>query len=76
MVCSLFAVLSVLAGIVGDLRNGSGQLLYGAGLLSSTLSQGLGTCGNLLGTGGNLLSTLVDLGQCVGQAAVDGTNRG
>ncbi len=76
MAHGLLAVLGVLAGVVGDVRDGGGELLHGAGLLGGALGQGLGAGGNLLGSGGNLLGALVDLNQGVAEAAVDGTHGG
>ena len=66
-----FAIFGVLLGTVGDLGNGSGQLLHGAGLLGSALCQSLGAGGHLLRTGGHLLGAQVDLSQGVAQVVVD-----
>ena len=71
MVNGLLAALGVALGTAGNLGNGGGQLLNGAGLLGSALRQGLGAGGHLVGAGGNLLAAEVNLGQGVAEAAVD-----
>ena len=71
MVNGLFAAFGVALGTGGNLGDGGGQCLNGAGLLRRALGQGLGAGGHLVGAGGNLLAAEADLCQGVAEAAVD-----
>ena len=57
-----------LLGGIGDIGNGGAELLHGAGLLGSTLSQGLGAVGHLVRPGGHLVRRLGDVGNRLAHA--------
>ena len=61
-------------GAVGDVGDGSRQLLHRAGLVDGTLAEALGTVGHLPAGGGHLSGGGVDLVHGAAQLALEGVN--